>query len=79
MEGAPPEGLSLASPNICRMSFASGSALPPTAFEVASAFPEVAWLRQAAAAGDPEALWRYFHGLPHGTDRAFPVGIVSEV
>ncbi|MGW2211030.1 hypothetical protein [Streptomyces sp. NPDC001781] len=61
------------------MSFASGSSLPPPDFEVASAFPEVAWLRQAAAAGDLEALWRYFHGLPHGTDRAFPVRIVSEV
>ncbi|MFG2815394.1 hypothetical protein [Streptomyces sp. NPDC048410] len=61
------------------MSFASGTALPPPDFEIASAFPEVTWLRQAAAAGDLEALRGYFHGLPPGTDQAFAVGVVGEV
>ncbi|MGI5139516.1 MULTISPECIES: hypothetical protein [unclassified Streptomyces] len=61
------------------MSLASASALPPPDFEVASAFPEVGWLRQAAAAYDWPAIHRYVDGLPQGTDRAFVVGVLAEV
>ncbi|MFJ4984545.1 hypothetical protein ACIP9H_12205 [Streptomyces sp. NPDC088732] len=55
------------------------SSLPPPDFEEASAHPEVAWLRQAAAAADMEALRGYVHGLPEGTGRAYAVRTVAEV
>lgn len=62
-----------------RMSHASVSALPPPDFEVASAHPEAAWLRQAAAAQDWAAIRNYVDGLPAGTDRSFAVRQLSEV
>ncbi|MFJ5217910.1 hypothetical protein ACIP98_24710 [Streptomyces sp. NPDC088354] len=55
------------------------SSLPPPDFEEASAYPEVAWLRRAAAAADMEALRRYVDGLPPGIDRSFVVRTVAEV
>ncbi|MFJ8270994.1 hypothetical protein ACIQ8G_11665 [Streptomyces sp. NPDC094154] len=62
------------------MSLASpASALPPPDFEVASAFPEAAWLRQAAAAGDWASARGYVDSLPQGTDRAFAVRVLAEV
>ncbi|MET7380592.1 hypothetical protein ABZT08_17525 [Streptomyces sp. NPDC005526] len=57
----------------------SGSSLPPPDFELASAYPEVAWVRQAAAAWDWAALRQYVDSLPPGTDRAFVVRVISEV
>jgi hypothetical protein len=77
--GAPRRiALSQVSPNIRRMSLASASALPPPDFEVASAFPEAAWLRQAAAAWDWASIRRYVDGLPAETNRSFAVGVLSE-
>jgi hypothetical protein len=58
---------------------ASASTLPPPDFEVASAFPEAAWLRQAAAAWDWAAIQRYVYGLPQGTNRSFAVGVLAKV
>ncbi|MFC4498597.1 MULTISPECIES: hypothetical protein [Streptomyces] len=55
------------------------SSLPPPDFELASAFPEAAWLRQAAAAPDWAAIRQYADTLPHGTDRSFAVRVLSEV
>jgi hypothetical protein len=55
------------------------ASLPPPDFELASAFPEVGWLRQAAAARDWAAIRQYVDGLPHGTDRAFLVRVIAEV
>ncbi|MEU6773351.1 hypothetical protein [Streptomyces sp. NPDC046759] len=54
------------------------SPLPPPDFELASAFPEVAWLRQVAAASDWTAVRQYVDGLPQGTDRAFVVRVLAE-
>ncbi len=62
-----------------RMSHPPASSLPPPDFEIASAFPEAAWLRQAAAARDWAAIRNYVDGLPYGTDRAFAVRQLSEV
>ncbi|MFG3198876.1 hypothetical protein ACGFYT_22390 [Streptomyces sp. NPDC048208] len=61
------------------MSFASGSALPPPDFEVASAYPEVTWLRQTAAARDWAAIRRYLDGLPREVARSFAVRVLDEV
>ncbi|MGV9277008.1 hypothetical protein [Streptomyces griseosporeus] len=61
------------------MSHASAPALPPPDFEVASAHPEAAWLRQAAAARDWAAIRNYVDGLPAGTDRSFAVRQLGEV
>jgi hypothetical protein len=61
------------------MSHVSASSLPPPDFEVASAFPEADWLRQAAAARDWAAIRQYIDGLPQGTDRSFAVRVLSEV
>lgn len=55
------------------------SSLPPPDFELASAFPEAAWLRQAAAVSDWAAIRQYVDGLPYGTDRSFAVRVLSEV
>ncbi|MFD7476503.1 hypothetical protein ACFV8Z_31250 [Streptomyces sp. NPDC059837] len=55
------------------------ASLPPPDFELASAFPEVGWLRQATAARDWAGIRRYADGLPQGTDRAFLVRVVAEV
>ncbi|MEU6194561.1 hypothetical protein [Streptomyces sp. NPDC047061] len=55
------------------------SSLPPPDFELASAFPEAAWLRQAAAVSDWASIRQYVDGLPYGTDRSFAVGVLSEV
>ena len=55
------------------------SPLPPPDFELASAFPEVAWLRQAAAASDWASIRQYVDGLPQGTDRAFVVRVLAEI
>ncbi|MGX4691744.1 hypothetical protein [Streptomyces sp. JNUCC 63] len=57
----------------------SASSLPPPDFEVASAFPEAAWLRQAAATGDWASVRQYADSLPQGTDRAFAVRVLAEV
>ncbi|WP_330458269.1 hypothetical protein OIB37_16005 [Streptomyces sp. NBC_00820] len=61
------------------MSFASGSALPPPDFEVASVFPEAAWLRQAAAARDWASIRQYVDGLPREVSRSFAVGVLDAV
>ncbi|MGY5009751.1 hypothetical protein ACWDFR_36525 [Streptomyces sp. 900105755] len=61
------------------MSLVSNSSLPPPDFEVASAFPEAGWLRQAAAARNWGAVRQYVDGLPRGTDRTFAVGVLSKV
>ncbi|MGW5659342.1 hypothetical protein ACWEWG_04440 [Streptomyces sp. NPDC003758] len=61
------------------MSHPSAPSLPPPDFEVASAFPEAAWLRQAAAAWDWAAIRQYVYGLPQGTDRSFAVGVLADV
>lgn len=55
------------------------TSLPPPDFELASAFPEAGWLRQAAAARDWAAIRHYADGLPHGVERAFLVRVVAEV
>ncbi|MEV0742702.1 hypothetical protein AB0I51_43855 [Streptomyces sp. NPDC050549] len=55
------------------------SSLPPPNFELASAFPEAAWLRQAAAVSDWAAIRKYVDGLPYGTDCSFAVRVLSEV
>ncbi|MEU9450655.1 hypothetical protein [Streptomyces sp. NPDC048277] len=55
------------------------SALPPPVFELASAFPEAAWLQQAAAVSDWAAIRQYVDGLPYGTDRSFAVSVLSDV
>jgi len=60
------------------MSSAPG-ADPGPDFELASAFPEVTWLRQAAAAADWAAVRQYHDSLPPGTDRAFVVGVLAKV
>ncbi|MET9910209.1 hypothetical protein ABZZ74_25960 [Streptomyces sp. NPDC006476] len=57
----------------------SSSSLPPPDFEPASAFPEVTWLRSAAAAKDWAAIRQYMDGLPYGTDRSFAVVVLAEV
>lgn len=57
----------------------SASSLPPPDFEVASAFPEAAWLRQAAAVGDWASIRQYVDSLPQGTDRSFAVRVLAEV
>ncbi|MYV37589.1 hypothetical protein GT030_01590 [Streptomyces sp. SID1328] len=44
------------------------SPLPPPDFEITSAHPEVAWLRQAVAARDWAAVRQYLAGLPQGSD-----------
>ncbi|MGW2649535.1 hypothetical protein ACWC2T_32620 [Streptomyces sp. NPDC001393] len=54
------------------------SPLPPPDFELASAFPEAGWLRQAAAASDWAAVRQYVDGLPYGTDRAFVVRVLAK-
>ncbi|MGV9560794.1 hypothetical protein [Streptomyces sp. NPDC003480] len=61
------------------MPHASVSATPPPDFQVASAFPEVTWLRQAAAAWDWASIRQYLDGLPRETNRSFAVGVLSEV
>ncbi|MEV7860907.1 DUF4034 domain-containing protein [Streptomyces hirsutus] len=62
------------------MSFAfSASSLPPPDFEIASAFPEVVRLRQVAAAEGWASVRQYVDSLPQGTDRAFVVGVLTEV
>ncbi|MFJ9537006.1 hypothetical protein ACIRPX_07105 [Streptomyces sp. NPDC101225] len=53
--------------------------LPPPDFELASAFPEAAWLRKAAAVSDWAAIRQYVDGLPAGTDRSFAVRVLSDV
>ncbi|WP_405881945.1 hypothetical protein OG762_26935 [Streptomyces sp. NBC_01136] len=55
------------------------ASLPPPDFELASAFPEVGWLRQATAARDWAGIRQYVDGLPKGVDRAFLVRVVAEV
>ncbi|MFJ9892471.1 hypothetical protein ACIQPR_03965 [Streptomyces sp. NPDC091280] len=60
------------------MSSVPGPAPGPD-FELASAFPEVAWLRRAAAVGDWAAIRQYHDSLPPGTDRAFFVRVLAEV
>ncbi|MFJ1606911.1 hypothetical protein ACIOHS_26605 [Streptomyces sp. NPDC088253] len=55
------------------------ASLPPPDFELASAFPEAGWLRQATAARDWAGIRQYTNGLPQGTDRAFLVGVVADV
>jgi hypothetical protein len=57
----------------------SHPSLPPPDFEVASAFPEAGWLRQAAAVWDWATIRHYVDGLPPGTDRTFAVGVLSKV
>jgi len=69
--------MSQASPSIRRMSSAPG-ADPGPDFELASAFPEVTWLRRAAAAADWAGIRQYHDSLPPGTDRAFVVGVLAE-
>jgi len=61
------------------MSLASASSLPPPDFEVASAFPEAAWLRQVAAVRDWAAVRQYVDGLPPEVNRSFAVGVLSDV
>ncbi|MET7288563.1 hypothetical protein [Streptomyces sp. NPDC005573] len=61
------------------MSFAPGTALPPPDFEVASAFPEAAWLRQVSAARDWASVRRYVDGLPQEVSRSFLVSVLDEV
>lgn len=51
---------------------------PGPDFEPASAFPEITWLKQAAAASDWAAIRQYHDSLPPGTDRAFVVGVLAE-
>jgi hypothetical protein len=53
--------------------------LPPPDFEVASAYPEARWLRQAAAAHDWRAIREYAHRLPQDTDRTFVATSVGDV
>ena len=60
------------------MSPAPGSGPGPD-FELASAHPEVTWLRQAAAMADWAAVRQYHDSLPPGTDRAFVVRVLAEV
>ncbi|WP_329369811.1 hypothetical protein [Streptomyces sp. NBC_01483] len=55
------------------------SSLPPPDFEVTSAHPEVAWLRQTVAAWDWEGVRQYLAGLPQGTDPSFVFRTVAEV
>ncbi|MGV9244577.1 hypothetical protein [Streptomyces sp. NPDC003710] len=61
------------------MSHASASSPPPPDFEIASAFPEVTWLRQAATARDWVSIRQYLDGLPRETNRGFAVGVLAEV
>ncbi|MGW4491570.1 hypothetical protein [Streptomyces sp. NPDC004376] len=58
-------------------SFASRMARPD--FDIASAYPEAAWLRQVAAARDWATVRGYVDGLPRGTNRSFVVSILAEV
>jgi hypothetical protein len=53
--------------------------LPAPDFEIASAHPEIAWLRQAATAQDWQAIRQYVASLPPGTDRAFIANAVGDV
>ncbi|MGW1029172.1 hypothetical protein ACWD4J_36760 [Streptomyces sp. NPDC002577] len=57
----------------------TAASLPPPDFELASAFPEAAWLEQAAAANDWAAVRQYVDGLPHGTNRSFAFGVLADV
>ncbi|MEU3981577.1 hypothetical protein AB0F77_15960 [Streptomyces sp. NPDC026672] len=60
------------------MSHPSPSSPQPPDFDVAAAFPEAAWLRQAAAAWDWASVRQYVDGLPPGTNRSFAVGVLAE-
>ncbi|MEU0039007.1 hypothetical protein [Streptomyces sp. NPDC006333] len=53
--------------------------LPPPDFELASAFPEAGWLRQAVAARDWAGIRQYADGLPHGVNRSFLVGVIADI
>ncbi|OAH14152.1 hypothetical protein [Streptomyces jeddahensis] len=57
----------------------TAASLPPPDFAIASAFPEAAWLEQAAAANDWAAVRQYVDGLPHGTNRSFAFGVLADV
>lgn len=52
---------------------------PEADFELASAYPEVTWLRQAASIADWASVRQYHDSLPPGTDRAFVVRVLAEV
>ncbi|MFF4537392.1 hypothetical protein [Streptomyces aureus] len=52
--------------------------LPPD-FELASAYPETGWLRQAAEARDWAAIRTYFDKLPYETDRSVLIRAVADV
>ncbi|MGV9322302.1 hypothetical protein [Streptomyces sp. NPDC003660] len=53
------------------------SPLPPPDFEITSAYPEVAWLRQAVAAWDWAGVRQYLAGLPQGSDTSQVFGTVA--
>ncbi|MEU1530502.1 hypothetical protein [Streptomyces fagopyri] len=53
--------------------------LPPPDFELASAFPEAGWLRQAVAVRDWAGIRQYADGLPQGVNRSFLVGVIADI
>ena len=53
--------------------------LPPPDFEVASAYPVVGWLRQAAQAGDWGAIGTFAARMPHGSDRTIIATTVADI
>ncbi|MFG3049219.1 hypothetical protein ACGFZR_30385 [Streptomyces sp. NPDC048241] len=53
------------------------SPFPPPDFEITSAHPEVAWLRQAVAAWDWAGVRQYLAGLPRGSDTSQVFGTVG--
>ncbi|QBJ90887.1 hypothetical protein D0Z67_11615 [Streptomyces seoulensis] len=53
------------------------SPLPPPDFEITSAYPEVAWLRQAVAAWDWAGVRQHLAGLPQGSDTSQVFGTVA--